>query len=202
MDTFRTFIAIEIPHHIRRRVVEHIDHLRRELPDVRASWLREDNLHLTLKFLGDVPVTHIADVSSAVARAAQAIEPFELTLSGCGAFPPHGRPKVLWIGIESGKQTSGLPDLGTQVSGLPDLHDSIEGELASLGFPREERSFHPHLTIARLRQLGGARELSELHKTRGFDSQSFAVSEVVVFRSELLREGSKHTAIARHELSK
>jgi 2'-5' RNA ligase len=202
VDSLRTFIAIELPTELRRRVVEHIDRLRRELPDVRASWLREDNLHLTLKFLGDVPLTRIADVSAAAARATQAIAPFELMLSGCGAFPPHGRPKVLWIGIESGTQASGLPDLGTQVSGLPDLHAALEHQLATAEFPHEARPFHPHLTIARLRQPSGGRELSDFHKRLGIPPQSFVVSEIVVFRSELLREGSRHTAISRHELSK
>ncbi|MGQ0762210.1 MAG: RNA 2',3'-cyclic phosphodiesterase [Acidobacteriota bacterium] len=186
MDTFRTFIAIELISEVRARVAEHIAGLRHELPDVRASWSREDNLHLTLKFLGNVPVADIPKVSDAVASATKSAPSFELTFSGCGSFPPHGRPSVLWI--------------GTQASGLQALHAAIDQELDAAGFPREARPFHPHLTIARLRHSLGTRPLAELHASLGFAPITFAVSEVVVFRSELLKEGSKHTAISRHAL--
>lgn len=186
-DSFRTFIAIELTNEVRARVAQHIACLRHELPDVRASWSREDNLHLTLKFLGNVPVADIPKVSDAVASATKSAPSFELTFSDCGTFPPHGRPKVLWI--------------GTQASGLLELHPAIETGLATGGFPRESRSFHPHLTIARLRNSQGARRLAELHQSLGFAPIAFAVSEVIVFRSELLKQGSQHTAISRHKLA-
>ena len=185
-DSFRTFIAIELPPDVRARVAQHIVRLRRELPDVRANWSRENNLHLTLKFLGNVPVVDIPRVSYAIASATQSVPSFELTFSDCGMFPPHGRPSVLW--------------LGTQASGLQMLHAAIENELAEAGFAREMRPFHPHLTIARLRQSQGAHQLAQLHQSLGFTAIAIAVSEVVVFRSELLKQGSRHTAISRHKL--
>lgn len=199
-DTFRTFIAIELPVDVRARVAQHIACLRRELPGVRASWSREDNLHLTLKFLGNVPVADIPKVSDAVASATESVSSFELTFSDCGAFPPHGRPSVLWIGAGSAGILPASPAQLPTPSELARLYNSIETELAEAGFPRESRPFHPHLTIARLRQSQGARQLAELHKSRGFTPIGFDVSEVVVFRSELLKDGSKHTAISRHEL--
>jgi len=185
-ETYRTFVAIELPLDLRKQIVEHIARLRREVPDVRASWSREDNLHLTLKFLGNVPVAEIPKLSEAVERAAKAESPFEITVSGAGTFPPRGRPNVLWI--------------GTEAAGLPALQRTIEQECGAADFPREARPFHPHLTIARLRRPEGARELGENHERLGFTPQSFTVSEVVVFRSELLREGSTHTALSRHSL--
>ena len=118
MDSFRTFIAIELPPEVRARVAQHIAYLRHEQPDVRASWSREDNLHLTLKFLGNVPVADIPKVSNAVASATKSVSPFELTFSDCGIFPPHGRPSVLWI--------------GAQASGLLGLHPAIETGLATV----------------------------------------------------------------------
>ena len=186
MDNFRTFIAIELTPEVRVGVAQHISFLRRELPDVRASFSREDNLHLTLKFLGNVPVADIPKVSDAVERATKSVSPFEIEFSGCGSFPTHGRPSVLWI--------------GAQASSLQILHAAIENELAEVGFARESRPFHPHLTVARLRHPQGARQLGELHKSQGFETIAFAVAEVVVFRSELLKQGSKHTAISRHNL--
>ena len=187
MDSYRTFIAIELSADARARVVQHINSLRRELPDVRASWSREDNLHLTLKFLGNVPVADIPKVSDAVASATKSISSFELTFSGCGTFPPHGRPSILWIGAHAPSMQA--------------LQTAIDHELDAAGFPRESRPFHPHLTVARLRHPHGARELADLHKRLGFAPIAFDVSEVVVFRSELLRQGSKHTAISRHQLA-
>ena len=200
MDTVRTFTAIELPSDLRARVAQHIACLRHELPDVRASWSREDNLHLTLKFLGNVPVADIPRVSDAVASATKSVSSFEVTFSGCGTFPPHGRPGVLWIGAGS---AGILPASSAQLpspSELDRLYKSIENGLAAAGFPRDSRPFHPHLTIARLRHPQGARPLAELHKTLGFAPIEFEVSEVVVFKSELLKDGSKHTAISRHEL--
>jgi 2'-5' RNA ligase len=185
-DTYRTFIAIELPTDVRKRVLKHIDQLRVKLPDVRASWSREDNLHLTLKFLGDVPVEHIPKLSDAVARAAHQIPSFKIMLSECGCFPPRGRPNVLWIGVQG--------DV------LFHSHSAIEKECAAAGFPPEARPYHPHLTIARLRKPQGARSLAELHTRMGFTPESFSVSEVIVYRSELLREGSIHMAISRHKL--
>ena len=213
VESFRTFIAIELPADVRARVAQHIACLRHELPDVRASWSRDDNLHLTLKFLGNVPVADIPRVSEAVASATKSVSSFELTFSNCGTFPPHGRPSVLWIGAGSagkrGPQPGSpagvlvLPASSAQLpspSELARLYNSIENELDAAGFPRERRPFRPHLTIARLRRSQGARQLAELHKSLGFPPIAFEVSEVVVFKSELLKEGSKHTAISRHKL--
>ena len=187
-ETYRTFVAIEVPSQTRAEVVEHINHLRREVPNVRASWSREDNLHLTLKFLGNVRVSRMSEICEAAAATAKAIAPLELTIGGCGWFPPHGKPKVLWIGIDD-------PD-----GQLRNLQDALQEKCAEAGFDCDERLFHPHLTIARLRSAEGSRQLAETNKSLGFPSQRLAVSEVVVFRSELLRDGSKHTAISRHKL--
>ena len=230
MSTYRTFIAIEIPSDIRQRIKEHVDQLHTSFPDVRASWSRADHLHLTLKFLGDVAVDRISALSAACAQAAQTIASFELIIKGCGAFPPHGRPKVLWIGVRAGAcilPASSAPDpksanARTEVStesgsdrvgarnadipsapsslplALSSLHLSIENACAAAGFEREARPFHPHLTIARLRESKGARALAEHHKQLAFPPQPFTVSELVLFRSELSSKGSKHTALSRH----
>jgi len=210
--TYRTFVAIEIPTDIRRRIKEHIDQLRAAFSDVRASWTREDNLHLTLKFLGDVPVARIPTLSEAVTDAAHEVSPFDLIVSGCGSFPPRGRPKVLWIGCtgvqpESSEMNAGSAKIfsassssGTQASSLHVLHQTLEDRCAAAAFEREPRAYHPHLTIARLRESKGSRALAEHHKQLRFPPQTFTVSELVVFRSELSSEGSKHTALARREL--
>jgi RNA 2',3'-cyclic 3'-phosphodiesterase len=183
---YRTFIAIEIPAEIRRQVIQHIQQLRETVPDARASWNREDNLHLTLKFLGNTAVENIAKVSQAVGVAADRVRPFDLILSGCGAFPARGKPNVLWIGIQDPS------------SNLTALYDEIEEECAAIGFEKEARAFHPHLTIARLRNSHSGSRLAEAHQHIPFNPQTFIVSKVTVFRSELLKQGSRHTALSHH----
>jgi len=192
-QTYRTFIAIELPPEIRRRIKEHIDQLRAAFPQVRASWSREDNLHLTLKFLGEIPVTRINALSEACSEAIKQIGPFELVIKDCGSFPPHGKPKVLWIGIEDA-------DAEAQTTHLHRLHTALEDLCAAHGFEREARRYHPHLTIARIREAKDSRAVAEHHRQTGFAPETFSVSEVVVFRSELSSSGSKHSALSRHRL--
>lgn len=187
-EMWRVFVAIELPRDVRARLGEHIKVVRDSIPEARASWSREDNLHLTLKFLGDVPVTNVERLSTAASIAATKVEPFEIVVEGCGSFPPRGQPRVLWIGIDdpSGK--------------LSELYRGLDDECASVGFAREPRPFHPHLTIARIRKPHGPRQLAHLHKEIGFNREVVGVSEISVIRSELRSEGSKHTVISRHSL--
>jgi RNA 2',3'-cyclic 3'-phosphodiesterase len=188
IEHWRIFVAIELPANVRKQITEHIDHLRQAIPDARASWNRQENLHLTLKFLGDTPVTQVEALSQAVQRAAITVQPFELIVGGCGAFPQRGRPRVLWIGIED---PSG---------NLARLQQALEDECAKAGFKLEPRAFHPHLTIARIRKPEGSRELAASHNEIGFEPESVKVSEVTVIRSELLSAGSRYTVISRHEI--
>lgn len=186
-ESWRLFNAIELPLSVRRRLKDHIQHLREATPDSRASWAREDNLHLTVKFLGDTPVTKVEAFSEATQLAANRVSPFELIVGGCGVFPLHGQPRVLWIGIQD-------PSVE-----LINYHRALEDESAKLRFAREQRPYHPHLTIARLRQPDGSRRVAELHRQMGFDPVSLSVHDVCVIRSELRSEGSRYTVISRHD---
>jgi 2'-5' RNA ligase len=187
-ESWRLFIAIELPASLRARVGDHIDRLRQAVPDARASWAREENLHLTLKFLGDTPVSKIEGLSLAVKRAAAQAERFQANAGGCGAFPLRGQPRVLWIGFED------------PTAGLTNLYRALEDKCFEAGFAGEARPFHPHLTVARLRQPHGARRLGELHTQMGFDPVALDVRDVCLIRSELRREGSRYTVIGQHEL--
>ena len=186
-ESWRLFIAIELPPRVRQSVQDHIDHLRQTVPEARASWTREGNVHLTIKFLGDTPVTKVEAFSQAAQRAASHLSSFELVIGDCGAFPPRGQPRVLWIGIKD------------PTNNLNKLYQALEDECANAGFSREGRSFHPHFTIARLRQPHGARRLAELHKEIGFDPVPVKISDVCLVRSELRSEGSRYTVLSRHE---
>jgi len=186
-ESWRLFVAIELPPCVRQTVQNHIDHLRQAVPEARASWAREENVHLTIKFLGDTPVTKVEALSQATQRAAHQVSPFELVIGDCGAFPPRGQPRVLWIGIKD------------QTNNLTKLYGVLEDECANVGFAREGRPFHPHFTIARLRQPHAARRLAQLHKEIGFNPVPVKISDVCLVRSELKSEGSRYTVLSRQE---
>lgn len=186
--TSRVFCAIELPEMVRELLLQHITRLREAAPDVRASWSRDANLHLTLKFLGEIPEASVPDFSNAASRAAAGLTPFSIRLEQSGVFPEHGPPRVLWIGVSdySGK--------------LRDLHARLEDEAAKAGFEKDVRHFHPHLTLARPRQPRHAHTLAAAHKQLEFAPAEIPVSELLVIRSELSGEGSKYTVISRHVL--
>lgn len=187
-EQWRVFCAVDLPHQSRMRVMEHIARLRTSLPQVQASWSREANVHLTLKFLGESPKSSVPSFSLAVSRAVDALPPFSIMLEHTGVFPKRREPRVLWIGIS---------DPGGR---LAELHSRLEAETAQVGFPKEARPFHPHLTLARLRNPRYAREIIQAHEQLEFVPEEITVSELLVIRSELSGSGSKYTVISRHAL--
>jgi 2'-5' RNA ligase len=187
-ELWRIFCAVELPQRARELVLAHIARLKEKVHHAKASWARDANLHLTLKFLGEIPAASVTDFSDAVSLAVSRLQPFAINLEQTGVFPPHGQPRVLWIGIN---------DPSTH---LAELHAHLEEESAQAGFAKEARAFHPHLTIARLRQADDARGLANAHQQMEFGPLEIAVAELLVIRSELRSEGSKYTAVSRHPL--
>ena len=185
---WRVFCAVELPDEVRTRLEDHVSRLRKQLPDAAASWSRVENIHLTLKFFGNVAVDRIQKISQAAERAVKQISAFEIGVGETGVFPRASRPQVLWIGVSdpSGQLTA--------------LQDSFENECAAEGFPKENRAYRPHLTIARLRKPEGARRLAEAHLAMQFEPVEVKVKELVVFRSELSPKGSKYTVISAADL--
>ena len=173
--TWRVFCAVELPDEVRAQLQDHIARLRKEVPDVAASWSRVENIHLTLKFFGNVEVDRIEALSAAIDRAVKDFAPFEIGVGKTGTF----RTQVLWIGVSDPSKT------------LTKLHERLGSE---------DRAYRPHLTIARIRRPEGARRLVDAHLQMQFENVSIAVKEIVLFRSELSPKGSKYTAISSHRL--
>jgi RNA 2',3'-cyclic 3'-phosphodiesterase len=171
-------VCIEIPEEIQERLEE----LQRRLMPIGAevSWVKKVNVHLTLKFLGEVPRSRINDVSAAVGRAARVTPPFQIEVRDTGCFPSSRSPRVLWVGL--GK----IPDA------LRHLQTALEDELELEGFPRDPKQFAPHLTIGRLRSQHKARLLAEALATVGFEAVNFQASEVCVMRSDLKPAGASY----------
>jgi RNA 2',3'-cyclic 3'-phosphodiesterase len=186
---WRVFCAIGLPENTRRLVLQHITDLRAAATDAKASWARDGNLHLTLKFLGEIPRSSVTCFSNAVSQAVAELAPFSIQLGHTGVFPKRGEPRVLWIGVNdiSGK--------------LSELHARLEDESLKAGFEKEKRAFHPHLTIARLRRRQHASELAQAHLQMTFEPVEILVNELLVIRSELSSAGSKYTVVSRHALS-
>jgi RNA 2',3'-cyclic 3'-phosphodiesterase len=175
--TFRTFVAVEISQAIRARAGELIAALGGTTADVK--WVEPHNLHLTLKFLGEVHEREIVEVCRAVQRGAEQVEPFELEVRGAGAFPTSARPRTVWLGAGEGAEQ------------MVTLHDRVETPLAELGYREEHRRFEPHLTIGRVR--GGGSGIAELGKFLQQHAQFAAglmtVGKVTVFSSTLTPAG-------------
>jgi RNA 2',3'-cyclic 3'-phosphodiesterase len=175
--TLRTFVAVEITPAIRKRAGELIAALAGTSADVK--WVEPHNLHLTLKFLGDVHQQEIVQVCQAMARGAADVEPFELDVRGAGAFPNPARPRTVWLGAGDGGEPMVV------------LHDRIEAALAKLGYREEHRRFQPHLTIGRVRGVGaGIAELGALLQQHAdFAAGRMTVAKVALFASTLTPNG-------------
>ncbi len=187
--TWRVFCAIELPALVREKISAHIKRLREAAPDSPARWIRRENVHLTLKFVGEVPPPRANDLSQVCADTVANFSPFEIEIGGTGSFPIQGTPRVLWIGVSDHSRK------------LEALQAKLDAECLCFGFEREARKFNPHLTIARLRKPQGARALARLHKETAFEPATIVVSELLVIRSELGSEGSKYTVLSRHALT-
>jgi 2'-5' RNA ligase len=185
-EMIRTFVCIEVPPSIKARIEELQRLLRRH--DVPISWVKASNIHLTIKFLGDLAASRISSVRRAVERACQTITPFDITVDATGGFPSTKNPRVLWVGLGL------LPDK------LRRLHSNIEAELAGEGFAREAKRFAPHLTIGRVRDSSKARQTVEALLSAGFAAETFRATQVIVMRSELHPSGSIYTSQAVVEL--
>lgn len=181
------FVAVELPQHVKERLAAVVAELSTCRADVR--WVGVDALHLTLKFLGSVDARAVGGVEAALKRVAGAARPTPGRLRGIGSFPHPSRPRVVWAGVE----TDG-PDLA-------ELHGALDGAMGELGFERETRRFHPHVTLGRVRSPRGLKGLREaLRGHEGFDAGRFDIDALTLFRSELRRDGARHTVISEHLL--
>lgn len=188
-ERLRVFYALELLADVRERVAQHIARLRVDAPHIKANWERAEKLHVTLKFFGEIKTECIEALQNAAERAVIGVAPFELTLKEAGVFPPRRAPRVFWLGITDNSDR------------LAQLQRRLEDEAEREKFPREQRPFHPHITIARLHTPDArGRDLAQLHIDLGFEPITFPVREIVIMRSELSPQGSRYITLSRHRL--
>lgn len=185
-EQMRSFIAIELPQNVKNGLAQLRSELERaEHPFVK--WVNPESIHLTLKFLGNVPFKQVAEITKAIETASKGIPPFHLEISGLGEFPNLKQPRVLWVGIKG------------EIDKLVSWQQNIDLALASLGFAKEERPFVPHLTLARIRQGASPKErksFGELVMSTSFEiSYPFDVEAVSLMRSQLTLAGAIYTRL-------
>ena len=187
----RLFVALAFPDDVRAELRRVASAMRAFAP-TGTRWANVDGAHLTLRFIGATPPDTAAPLGEAVVRAADGIAPFELSLADAGAFPARGAPRVLWVGVDGA------------LDALTTLRQSVEDALATAGIPPDERSFSPHVTLARVNAKLSRDESQALREAvAALDVQriAFAVDEVALYHSDLLPTGAAYTRLASARLS-
>ena len=178
----RAFLAIDLPGSLRLGLAQVQGKLKESGADVR--WVPVGNIHLTLKFFGNVPEGEVEAITAAAAQVAEKQEPFELQVTAAGAFPNVRSPRVVWLG------------LGGEVAALAQFYHRLEKAFAALGHLPEDRPLHPHLTLGRVRSPAGRERLARmLQELPPLAWPPFPVKEVILFRSTLSPQGSTYTAL-------
>ena len=186
-EQIRSFVAIELPEEVRKGLARLRDELERDEHRF-VKWVDPGGMHLTLKFLGNIPSKRVTEVTGAMEEATHGISPFHLEISGLGAFPGLKQVRVFWVGI------------GGDVDKLSKLQQTIDAALAALGFAKEERPFVPHLTLARIRQGASPserRSFGELVDSTIFEEKyPVEVEAVNLMKSQLTPVGAVYTRLA------
>ena len=174
-EKIRTFIAIELDSSLRQALSKAQNELKTSGAD--AKWVRPENIHLTLKFLGPTPTDKIETICQLLQDTANQFAVFEIRLSNIGAFPKIESPRVIWIDINEGKET------------LKALFKEIEAKLSPLGFPPEDRPFQTHITLARIRSP--LNRINLVDKLKGIPTPALnqRVDKITFFKSTLSPKG-------------
>jgi 2'-5' RNA ligase len=178
----RTFIAVELPQHVKAALEEVQKELKETGADVR--WVRPESIHLTLKFLGEIDEESVVRIRKVMEGVASAHRPFEVEVKGMGCFPNLKQPRVIWVGVLDRQKA------------LASLQEGVEEAVGLLGFEREERPFRPHLTLGRVRTAKGRQALLErMGSMLGQEFGTFEVHSVILFKSDLHPSGARYTPL-------
>ncbi len=193
-ETWRMFIALELPEVALEAIDRAQRRLKQAIPERAVRWVRPEGIHLTLKFLGDVPREQVAAVQEGLAAAAAGHRPLALGVEGIGCFPNTQRPRVVWLGV-----TGDLRQLEA-------LQRSVEQHIAPLGFPTEGRGFTPHLTLGRTQRNASRDEVAQIGRAveKGIDGwlATWQADTLSLMRSQLRPDGAVYTQVHRVDLER
>lgn len=185
----RLFVAVNLPETEKARLGEILDELRNTPAPIR--WVNSDSLHLTLKFLGEVPEARVAELTSANERVADRFAPFDVEIGGFGVFPSRTRARVFWIGVQA-------------PPALLELQALVERNIAPLGFPTEKRVYSPHLTIGRAKNDAGKIDPAAVDRiaARAVYKATVTVESIDLMRSHLSPRGARYERIHQAALGR
>lgn len=186
MNQIRVFIAVDLPPAIQESVEKQTASLRRTLGDDLIRWVPAQNMHLTLKFIGNIAASHLDFLKQMLTQSVNSQRQFDLQIGGIGSFPNLKRPRVLWVGIHA-------------PADLTSLQKNVEAGAVRLGYEKEERGFSPHLTLGRVRQNVSAADLqrirSALENTQIGRIGTATIEAVHLYKSDLHTDGSIYTKL-------
>jgi 2'-5' RNA ligase len=179
----RLFVAIELSERNRSRLAQVQESLRHQCHGVK--WIPSHQLHMTVKFLGDVPDAKVPEVSAALNRAAFSATVCTMELQGAGCFPPKGPARIVWTGAAE------------PTGALTKLVDAVESELSQIQFPRERRPFSPHITIGRVRNDDSDGRIRAAVDSASYKSTTQDVKKITLMSSVLSPKGPTYAAVSR-----
>jgi 2'-5' RNA ligase len=192
MPILRTFIAIELDEQCKSGLSHLQNRLRDQMPPRGVRWVQPEGIHLTLKFLGDTPVEKVDEVKLALAWVAAQAGPFTFTVAGLGCFPNSRQPRVVWVGLQE------------PTGALARLQKAVEDHVAPLGFPTEQRSFSPHLTLGRVQRYAAkseVRQIGEVAVANAVGTIGEMTATVVCYiKSDLRPSGAVYTTLFEAKL--
>jgi 2'-5' RNA ligase len=185
----RSFLAIELPKPILRKIEEVEADLKAAHADVR--WVNPEKIHLTLKFFGNIEESRIDSIFQSIEEPVRNTQPFSLKVQEVGAFPSMKSPRVIWMGLVNGSQI------------LTSFQKEIEAQLEKIGFRPEDRPFRPHLTLGRVKSSRGKNDLVErMEKHKEGEFGDFEVERVILFKSDLKPSGPIYTTLRELRLGR
>jgi len=183
-ETIRCFLAVEIAQAVQRSLEEIIRRL--DLAHFHVRWVAPKNMHLTLRFFGELPEQVVPAVSRAAREAASETRPFSVRFRGLGTFPASGTPRVVWLGMENDQA-------------VLRLERQLTRALEIAGMPPQDRPFRPHLTLGRVKSSRGAQELRRhLERNRSLEAGTMTADQLCLIRSQLRPSGPLYTSLDRY----
>ncbi len=191
LDSVRVFVSVGLSTEAREALIDAVERIRQEVPG-GIQWARPDGMHLTLKFLGNIPSINVPSLLECVREVACAHPSFGLKLTGLGMFPNRRKPRVLWAGV------------GGDMDALSSVQQAAEEAINGLGYPPEQRPFRPHITLGRPRRSVSDGQLAHIGSVMSSLTPpspiSWRVECVDVMRSELLPSGARYTVLGSGQL--
>lgn len=192
-EEIRCFLAVEISEEVRQAAGRLVEKLRKgiQFTKARPSWVRLDNQHFTIVFLGNRTIEQVEQIKAALGDLTGKVAPFRAEVAGLGVFPNERNPRVLWLGVRDGAEP------------FSRLYDDIVKRLQPVGFEPEKRPFHPHLTLARIKSFRGTAEMISVVRSHQNEAcGEFTAAGLTFFRSQLHPDGAIYTPLAHWPFKK